>query len=478
MAIRELYRGYQAINKLIKGGGDLGTFALHRGEDPAVRYADEIKRYQSQQERMWKKRKASVKQGPKLSKRLKSGRSKTRTQTKTSRVKTRRRQPARSMLGSVARFRKRKPVNRPSMYFLKGTVQKREVGGVFKSIDNTVSPAEERGVLYLGHSCFNRDQIILSVSRAILRELLRKDGQCVDNFVEVWPAAVNYIIRLWFTPDMQTADAELSDIGFTTGNSYVDAAAQIAELLKRPYNAVGTDGAQKPLFDRVELLVAERPVSTIILKQSMLHYCFSSYLTMQNRTLAASDAALPEAEKDSALDIANNPLTGKRYMGAGNGLYVRSDQPGFVADEFYANTQTGLIRHVPKGGSFVENERVSLSKPPRAQFFSNCKKATSVSLNPGEIKTSYLKCEMKRNFNVFMRQMHSPMELFANGDPKTTRTSMGTCEIFGLEKRIDSRINEPTIAVAFQLDQEFKSYITSTNMVRINRLNDVQPGVV
>lgn len=170
-----------------------------------------------------------------------------------------------------------------------------------------------------------------------------------------------------------------------------------------------------------------------------------SALKMQNRSINSVD-------DDEMTDVNNVPLHGKSYQFRGNTMIAR--------DESAQNAIAGVMNpcdffygYTAFGASSVN----SVAEPPESYFFMGSPKATSVTLQPGDIKTSVLTYNKRMNFSSFIRMLNGWYRITLAGDKMYT--PIGPCRFFALERTIAPLAGEITPAISLAFENEHKLWV-------------------
>lgn len=363
-----------------------------------------------------------------------------------------RRQPAPAKAG---KFRKRKKVRKANPSLRLGSSKVIETGGEISSSAGGL----DRKVLYIGHSTFNRDQVLASVCRAIVRKLYSLADFDCSSFEDLLPAGNG-----GHQINLEAYDG-VNDISINTYNGIAFNNTQtyfaIAEDLADTITSIAANPNRSIEIQTIRLIAEDqgglqrRPLASMTAKDIMLHLHFTSKLTVQNRTLATNDA-VSDPNRDEANNVEHNPLRGRRYMWTGNAPVQRSLTTTRQTVQLAPQGNSGFMSYIPEDAE----DLARWHKPPLPQFFRNCKKSSRISISPGEIKSSYLLYKKSISLFTFFRLFDDNLRQMNIPSTAAVRTSMGNSEVIGVEKLLDSRQNEPVIALGYELTQSFASYIT------------------
>lgn len=328
---------------------------------------------------------------------------------------------------------------------------------------------ERRGVqtdsqcVYVGHSIASY-QLMLDVSRAIVRAIWKKAGIDVTDFNTAIPMSATNSYQLSFTylKDVTSTGAWFGyPITITLGTTY----NQLATSLHDSFVVLMTDAVptvegpwqhlkiyEFSLVNGVgtayEQIMARIPATAL-----NIDLAFTSKLTMQNQTLAAGGA---DVQDELTTNVENNPLKGKLYksMKMSNGLTCKY-KPNLSTTAFrnlIADSDTGMI--LESGGSLGN---AMYYKPPDPYFF-NSTKAVNVNLAPGAIKVDTIHFKRRMTIDRFFQVFGNAMWRRTNQTPPFNQTwvPFGLAHVVGFEKTLDSGASEANLRVAYELEQKYQ----------------------
>lgn len=343
--------------------------------------------------------------------------------------------------GYVGKFTKRKRVGKTTKHLKMGSLKMRDAGGAFTSEDGG---AVDRKVLYVGHSCMNRDQIIQALGRAVLRALLKQAGIDLVSWEDNLRTGNTLYCEVFSFDGVQDTSEGGSGTGtFFSGNKYAEFAAALSTAIVARVGAAQqtVEYTRVVLWNDAPGLSDNIAMAQINLKNARLDMYFASKLSLQNRTVSSAGGST------DAHSIENNPLQGYRYKFNGNVPVQRATMSTRTANELAPLGNTGLVSYVP---SDPEDLRL-WQRPVKPQFFTNVKYASRVMINPGQIKSSFVSYQRSMSFSSFINMFKD--NLFQAKLPSTdaVKTSIGASEVIGLEKMLDSRTTgEPVISIGYE----------------------------
>ena len=363
--------------------------------------------------------------------------------------------------GYKGKFRPRNKRGLNAGAYLKyGSSKKREIGGTINS--QTGDPPIERRVLYIGHSSFNRDEIHQAAARAITRKackMAKIDFTAWDEFIDIGNDSLFWTIEFFRNlTDAGIVTAPALVVPFSASSRYQDLSASMASIILETVSLTFSNDTPEhveiKLFRRSQAANDDRPVAVLKCKSLKLSLSVTSKMSLQNRTRASS--VVGDEQADNANNIENNPLTGRRYLYSGNSSYLKADDRPRQTNMFAPGTSNGLIEFVPT----TPEELAQFWQPPGAHAIKNCKKTSKVTINPGETKASYLSYSRTMMWQTYIRLMKDQLVALARSDVNPKRCDMGSCELLGFEKEIDTREStEPTMSVGWELTQTYSALV-------------------
>lgn len=221
-------------------------------------------------------------------------------------------------------------------------------------------------------------------------------------------------------------------------------------------------------FDDFIMFIDGNQTGQIVASQFQIKFNVMSKLRVQNRTKA--DGA--GSENQDSENITNNPLHGIAYTCYGNALKPRrkskahtmvgSKDAGYVAESFT--------------GTLASDE--FYVKPPFGQAFSGVVKQGKPYLDPGAIKTDYLRFKKSMYLNAFIRKHYSIWQDLDT--PGKSCHTFGMTSVLGLEKLLDvNPQGENAIQIGWELEAKFlTSYRYRTKVITRRRTDVVDAPVI
>jgi len=315
---------------------------------------------------------------------------------------------------------------------------------------------EQTDTGYIGHITHPQRPVLKALWMSILKELLIKSGFSFDNPAEqVLPFLATDEIRVWWKRDA-TGTVHINSFFMNTTSTL----ETMAELFLNPslvqwYSTSTTDVTfpiQEMFFDRIAIIctVFNPRINSAYLdmKTMRVHYNIKSALKVQNRTLNA-------AGDDDIDDVDNVPIYGKKYEGSGTGARMITNNSDVT---FYGDNRNGLII---RSTSIAPDNYIR--EPPAPHLFTEVKKWSKVSIQPGSIKTSILSSKGSQDLNNF----HQGLMLFITNVTNVKR-KVGKFSFMALEKVIDSTESSTPIKWAGEIQWNCDMYVTSSTRMMIS----------
>jgi hypothetical protein len=312
----------------------------------------------------------------------------------------------------------------------------------------------------VGHSTVYHNYFLRVICHAVVRFMFEKAGIRVNNFdqklqregaVEVTSPGE---FRLSYTISDKKDPAYLT-VALTADDSVGLVAERMLTLIEGAWDST-TDDMYSFNLHEVELVRGNDELRDMRIRGTDLYFCLyaTSILKIQNRTPSSTAAS---TDKYNVLNIESNPLVGKSYEGAGNGVSQRYTKDiNTTSDAFTGRGADGLID--VDLSTFLTTDRNRFLHPPAGQIFEQSPKTANVRVVPGEIKKSVLTFKKKLKLNTMFKQGLVYMK-----DRSTTagaeRCGLGNYRFMMLEKVLDTDdVNEPEIAVGYELNNHIGGY--------------------
>jgi len=331
-------------------------------------------------------------------------------------------------------------------------------------------------------------QVIESVTRAIYRALMKESGMDFSSWTErTLFSSVGYaphfiLIQYRKLNSIPVAPAVLSSdaifFQFDTDEQTHQEAANLINLeiwkvvesgipitlSDIQFGSLNWDTTGEIDVNRRTLLAQLRP------KQLKLTLTCSNKLEIQNRTKAADTVS--EQVNESALNIANNPVTGYLYTTNSSAFKPKADD-GYRAEvRFYSDTEYGLIRNATLGFNdtgavtpTIVGDLQNYIKPPKPNFFQKTI-GKKVTIAPGAMFSTTARWKKTFALNDLFNHYLPTLQLWNTTIPTYTTPShaylFGQSKMFALERMLDSRESSDTqsVNVAFEHTMNISSAIS------------------
>lgn len=361
-------------------------------------------------------------------------------------VPQRRQYSTRGTIGPV--FRKPRRFKKVAPYQVRGYSLHIESGGT----------RDNDEIVYLGHGVAAY-QLTAVVWGAVFRKLFAKAGiSIISDDTKVFdPSATGraFTIQIFWSSGPGQVQ-QYDELPYTTDTTF---GKVVADMNIKLWGA----GTLEHYYPNT-LKIMNREISgsnfiqvcTMDLTNAMIDMACVSSMAVQNRTLATNAGLGIDQNRN---DVLNNPLTGKIYSGTGNGCGFRVDQETAFTIPLVANNTSGVMvtdimgNPTVAGASGSAGQIAVYRRPPLGSAFKYVTKSVSVVLNPGIIRSSKFFWKKSMQFHKFLDGiLHTATNSIATD---AYRNNFGKFEFWGLEKRCNTRSDEPTISLGFELDQKY-----------------------
>lgn len=353
----------------------------------------------------------------------------TRSKRKSTRPRASSRRGKRS--GSVRKVKRKKMMKRRVKY-----------GSTFTCQRNTTFSSAH--CVYIGHAV-PIGRIWYSVWEAIVHKLFTKAGisiRCMQDRIQEEINTTHLDNYGQITFSYRTASVAARSVNLLANTTFNDVAVALMTEFMNHFD----DSTTTPNTQLVDIYLTDDSgyiAARVDLSNLMIEMNHDSKFVFQNRTLAVGNG-------DDALDVENNPLTGRYYTGNGQGLRFRPVR-GDNADQitFMCNAQTGLILY-SSGTASSSQVQLQTTHPPLSNVFSNCKSSGRVSCAPGAHKLDVLKYKRKISLNSLFK-MSYPYILKRTFSTRESSgdVTIGICKIFALERMLSAG-TEPEVLVGVE----------------------------
>lgn len=310
---------------------------------------------------------------------------------------------------------------------------------------NSIYVTEKGGIqadpsaVYIGHGLANTE-FIKAICRTIVHILYKKAGVDFNDFRDIpennVTDAVFFVLRSRLRLTQTVYDE--TTIQPALSSSF----GTMADNLTTQFLAT-LDNTREPFDIKLTTLNTDedQTIATMLFKEVTFHFKVVSTLKLQNTTIAASTGT----DNDLNSHVSANPLVGKLYTRNSSGFDPRFRIPGAVTNYKHFLVNAGLIQ---ANSTFSAN--VGTKKPPPGSFFGA--KAVAKMWEPGQITVDKMQWEYHGTYDKILQQFGNVLTTSVVSNNKMAHSRM-----YGMEKLVDTRTNEPNITVGFELVQEFYS---------------------
>lgn len=351
--------------------------------------------------------------------------------------------PRKSFTGSsTARYvgkvklRKKSTVQKWDTYASNGYVSNKELYGkindgecvhlIQSTYDNVEIPKTIAAAIF--RKLFKMAKIVVSSPHSVIEFTKNQTGsgtnttQPTNNFAYRFQRCVNQNTTEWstyFVPQGSTLDSMAADTSANTLTAYIQDSMYVDSGTSR-----GDIGIIQLCYRDGDF---QEVLSSINAKEEKLELEISSTMKVQNRTKSVSGS-----NEDDAVD--NIPLQGYVYEFNG-GVPLPTEDFDMGLNRIGRNG-VKLVRGAEFATTNVVNYRdINLRNPPPPKLFKNCKKATKVILQPGEIKSSKVSFQLKGTLHEMVGYKLLARQSF---NPNWVKFCPGKSQMFSLEEIIDT----------------------------------------
>jgi len=263
--------------------------------------------------------------------------------------------------------------------------------------------------IYLMHSAIDSDTLILQTLHVFIKKLLkmgiRWDCPSVDEEINSGYTGTVYnpddgLVIALLGGNVATTDLNTTALATFTVADGATVASMAQNFLSffRTYSsgsgfASDTNTVEPRQFILYYNSTKYPTLATIELANEVVHFKGSSFLKMQNRSVAASSTAEDQIESTDVVD--SKPLTGYKYVF--DGFPRTRVQSTGKFKNIGVNAQTKIFGATNLGSFFKE--------PPKPALFANIKSSKRIDVNPGECVTSYVSAKGHMLFLKLMKKL-------------------------------------------------------------------------
>lgn len=341
------------------------------------------------------------------------------------------------------------------------------LGNGFKITTEVTGTVSDPDCVYLGHTTFSGYQAVALAQQCLLRKLFLKAGYSINAMTE----KIGESFRLELTTKNDTD-------GVITAYTYDPAITEtIFDIVGDP--ASGVTGTFANLFNvtlsyiigatsndlavtapwQLNLYVLDtavantfRKICSLPLREMNIHLKVKSELKIQNRSVSASGS-------ENTDTVNNNPIEGRSYSfktaaprSKIDGMHLIEAVPDFTG------VITSRASAMPTTGSSTSTDRV-LKEPPPASVFWNQSTTKKVRLEPGHIKSDYVRHTMKMSYIKWLDMfIVRNAATDATGNYKQQKLP-GSCTLFAFEDTINLN-STYYITCAYECNREVECMFT------------------
>jgi len=339
-----------------------------------------------------------------------------------------------------------------------------ENGGVVEEIP--VNGLRISQVLYVGHSTYNRVKEATALWSAIVKKLFEKSGIDVPNLeVDIMPPGNGV-----FSVNVKWVDSTtdlMQNYSFNGNNlleiinafvSYFDTEHYL-QFKSIELNTVGADNGDVPSFTFMAKLDLERVV---------IHMFNKSHIQLQNTTSSSTGS--------EELDvIGTNPLKFRKYYVnranfAVSNLSTDPDPIQGLTSLGKPSLSSGLIAFFSEDTALSVDQKDYFSSPPRPELIDHCSGVQTGIVHPNGIIHS--DCVYKSSY-----YMSTFYDILRASIVANQTSEFGRCEVFALEKFIDSRFEANAPTVTYQVQHTYVASLSFKKTAPTATVKEVQKEV-
>ncbi len=337
-----------------------------------------------------------------------------------------------------------------------GTVRMVEFGSTVTSED----------AVYIGHA-LAAQEIMTTFAEQIVKRVFSRLGTQITHMsqkIQSESAVATTSVGIWHISYRNQLNGPLlfSQFLIPAEENYGDVANELRDRLYNLSNVVTTLNLYEMWLEPTAGNNAQHVgyAARIHLQNMSISWDCSSKMEIQNRTLANSGGS----GENNRNDVANNPVGGKLYSGTGNGTslsYYNTLVALTELDLLTADTDSGVLDFDVNGTNVTTGMKLAYKRPPPHSMFTNVRKSAAVSIQPGQIKTSFLRWTRTLTVNNFLKLMFEYMTNRGGGGAGHVRVSIGSFNLYGFEKRCDTGGTETGVNIGYEVNSVYKCSLTS-----------------
>jgi hypothetical protein len=285
---------------------------------------------------------------------------------------------------------------------------------------------------YLIHSTYNV-LIARAIAQALCRSLLRKAGiDCSNHTTTITSDTTMFLIA-----DYQNLNSTAVPLPQETSLTAINLQTMAAGLETALIGIMdGFDGQTIPVRLRIQSQQTSRvTLADMDLTNEIVEVKITSRIAIQNRTKSDTGSLSTDV-------VDNQPLKGYRYSLSGGVPSIKDRNITNINDPTIGpnQIQTSLERIRDTGLMLVRGAQIDFNyrEPPEPKYVSNCRKASKVMLQPGEIKTGFISHSFRGYFrNILERHLTGKSNNVATAQKRYLNTP-GKSEMFAFEELLNS----------------------------------------
>jgi len=321
------------------------------------------------------------------------------------------------------------------------------INGIESRIES-IQKVKDLQAVYVGHSTFAAEYVLIQLCRAIVKAFWAKEGLNVIDDTTVGPNQINQFSIDYYSTLTATAPAAYISANIASNATFLQAVLDLQVIMRLAI--ANYDKRQQ--FRTLTWFSSDLTTANAYkfrhqcnMNTTKLSGYMRSMLTFQNATPNATGNT-PEGEPErNNTDVNNaNPIHIKKYVGSGNGTFWRNrTNTTSTYQSFIGNNSVGAI-------SVIASEAVGkvLDEPPSSKYFMHAKQAGSFVLQPGNIKKAVMSTQIDKSITSYIAQ-HSG---YAESD--LVRSGIGEFAFYGCEKVITTTVGGATSDVKIEIDVE------------------------
>jgi len=382
----------------------------------------------------------------------------------------------------------------------KKTYETKALSRGYHTTSEVYGSVSDADCVYISHSTLVTEPIIIGIMGALMRKLFKKAGISISAGEQILPT-VDPITSGKFELRYSVygvADAGISNYSYIllstdTIDSIVNTTStptgfrvmrdHLNDMLRGSSNAFPWILALYALTPGPSGIDVPRVVASIDLSDEHFNINVQSKLVVQNRT-AGADALSGQIGELDRLD--NQPLKGYNYIFSHGEPRLRwTKVPGtpyggtssqFLFGNVLQSNGMRLIR-----ASELQAEDKDFKEPPVPKYFQNCTKSSKIILQPGTMKTGFIKYTYKGTFHNLQKKLSHYVITLPASTINVSVNSLGRCQMISLEELLKTPTSN-YIKVTYEKEVKVgvtvktrKLQVLKTNVVDLAEYSNIQP---